>query len=78
MKGSALLFSACKVVMARPDCWAGAKAEAELARRAAVRDASFIIVRSIIGILQVKDFSTFVVVVHTSVESAVISIQDRG
>jgi hypothetical protein len=45
MKGSALLFSADKEVMERADCWAGAKAEAELARRAAVRVASFIMVK---------------------------------
>jgi hypothetical protein len=47
MKGSDWLFSACKEVMARPDCWAGAKAEAEPARRAAVRVASFIIVKRV-------------------------------
>jgi hypothetical protein len=44
MKGSALLFSADKEVIERADCWAGAKAEAELARRATVRVASFIMV----------------------------------
>jgi hypothetical protein len=49
MKGSAWLFSACKEVMERPDCWAGAKAEAELARRATVRVASFIMVKECIA-----------------------------
>jgi hypothetical protein len=49
MKGRDWLFSADKVVMARPDCWAGAKAEAEPARRAAERVASFIIVKSVRG-----------------------------
>jgi len=36
MKGSDLLLSALREVTARPDCWAGAKADAEPARRARV------------------------------------------
>lgn len=41
MKGSDVLFSAFKEVTARPDCIAGAKAEAEPARIAAVKAVNF-------------------------------------
>jgi hypothetical protein len=60
MKGSALLFSADKEVIERADCWAGAKAEAELARRAAVRVASFIMVKEWKRCVAIKDFHTVV------------------
>ena len=44
MKGRDLLRSAFKEVAARPGCWAGAKAAADPARRAAERAANFIMV----------------------------------